>query len=315
MATLLPIPVLSNPSARVGGGGRPLASVNRALRFAGRSAEHVSARSPAEVTERLRELIVAGEQRVLLVGGDGLVHHAAQAAANSPLALGIVPSGTGNDIARGFSIPSNVAGAIGTALIDPVAVDVLRVRELDGDQQRIVVSVCTLGFSGDVNERANRLRRPRGRLRYTVATMFELRHLRTLPLSIELDDEPAVSIDETLLAVANTPFFGGGMMIAPKADPTDAALDVCSIGTVGRVELLRVFPRVFRGKHLSHRAVSTHRAERVVIRQRDGDVPIAVWGDGEPIGHLPVEITVVANALPIAGARVAKPPSGPILKR
>jgi diacylglycerol kinase (ATP) len=104
------------------------------------------------------------------------------------------------------------------------------------------------------------------------------------------------------------------MMIAPKADPTDAALDVCSIGKVGRVELLRVFPRVFRGKHLSHPAVSTHRADRVVIRQRDSEDPIAVWGDGELIGHLPVEITVIASALPIAGARIVKP-GGPILKR
>jgi diacylglycerol kinase (ATP) len=313
MTDMKPIPVLSNPSARAGGGGRPMSSITRALRFAGRSPQHLAARSPDEVTERLRELIVAGEQRVLLVGGDGLVHHAAQAATNSPLALGIVPTGTGNDVARGLCIPTNVAGAIGTALIDEVAIDVLRVRELDAAQQHIVVSVCTLGFSGDVNARANQLRRPRGRFRYTAATMLEIRQLRTMALSIEFDDEPAVDVDETLIAIANTPFFGGGMMIAPKADPTDAILDMCCIGKVGRVELLRVFPRVFRGKHLSHRAVTTQRAERVVIRQRDGGEPVAVWGDGEPIGHLPIEITVVPGSLPVAGARVFKP-GAPIVK-
>ncbi|HUP73513.1 MAG TPA: diacylglycerol kinase family protein [Acidimicrobiales bacterium] len=312
MADLTLIPVLSNPSAR-GGGGRPMSSITRALRFAGRSPAHVSARSPDEVTERLRELIVAGEERVLLIGGDGLVHHAAQAAVNSPLTLGIVPTGTGNDVARGLSIPTNVAGAVGTALIDQVAIDVLRVRELPSGEPRIVVSVCTLGFSGDVNARANRLRRPRGRFRYSAATMLELKQLRALSLSIELDDEPAVAIESTLMAIANTPFFGGGMMIAPKADPTDGILDICCIGKVGRFELLRVFPRVFRGKHLSHRAVSTHRAERVVIRQRDGDESVAVWGDGEPIGNLPVEITVVAASLPVAGARVFKP-GAPIVK-
>jgi len=288
-----------------------MSSITRALRYAGHSPAHLAARSPDEVTERLRELIVAGETRVLLVGGDGLVHHAAQAAVNSPLALGIVPTGTGNDVARGLSIPSNVAGSIGTALLDAVAIDVLRVRELNGGDQRIVVSVFTLGFSGDVNGRANQLRRPRGRFRYTAATMLELKRLRALPLTIEYDDEPAIAIDETLIAVANTPFFGGGMKIAPKADPTDGILDICSIGKVGRFELLRVFPRVFPGKHLSHRAVSTHRAERVVIRQREGDERVAVWGDGEPIGHLPVEITVVASSLQVAGARVIKP--GPSL--
>jgi diacylglycerol kinase (ATP) len=312
MTDTTPIPVLSNPSARAGG-GRPMSSIVRALRFAGRSPEHLSARSPDEVTERLRELIVAGEQRVLLVGGDGLVHHAAQAAANSPLTLGIVPTGTGNDVARGLCIPTNVAGAIGTALIDQVAIDVLRVRALDSGTQRIVVSVCTFGFSGDVNARANQLRRPRGRFRYTAATMLEIRRMRALPLSIALDDEPAVEVDQTLMAIANSPFFGGGMMIAPRADPTDGILDICGIGKIGRTELLRVFPRVFRGKHLSHRAVSTHRAERVVIRQRGGDEPVAVWGDGEPIGHLPIEITVAAGALPVAGARVFKP-GAPIIK-
>jgi diacylglycerol kinase (ATP) len=312
MTDTTPIPLLSNPAARAGG-GRPMSSIIRALRFAGRSPEHLAARSPDEVTERLRELIVAGEQRVLLVGGDGLVHHAAQAAANSPLTLGIVPTGTGNDVARGLCIPTNVAGAIGTALIDHVAIDVLRVRELNSGDQRFVVSVCTFGFSGDVNARANALRRPRGRFRYTAATMLEIRRLRTLSLSIELDDEPAVEVDETLMAIANTPFFGGGMMIAPKADPTDGILDICGIGKIGRIELLRVFPRVFRGKHLSHRAVTTHRAERVVIRQRGGDEPVAVWGDGEPLGHLPIEITVVAGSLPVAGARVFKP-GAPIVK-
>jgi diacylglycerol kinase (ATP) len=244
---------------------------------------------------------------VLLVGGDGLVHCAAQAAVQTRLSLGIVPRGTGNDVARGLSIPANVAGSVGTALVDPVPIDVLRVRSIDTDESHIVVSVCTLGFSGDVNSRANALRRPRGRLRYTAATMLELRGMRTCALSIELDDEPAVAVDDTLIAIANTAFFGGGMMIAPKADPTDGVIDVCSIGKVGRIELLRVFPRVFRGKHLTHRAVSTHRAQRVVIRQRDESDPIAVWGDGEPIGHLPVEITVVQDALSVAGARVPKP--------
>src|SRR5688500_223570 len=236
MANTTPIPVLSNPSARAGR-GRPMSSITRALRFAGRSPEHVSARSPDEVTERLRELIVAGEERVLLVGGDGLIHHAAQAATNSPMALGIVPTGTGNDVARGLSIPNNVAGAIGTALLDHVPIDVLRVRELHSGEQRIVVSVSTFGFSGDVNHRANRLRRPRGRFRYSVATMLELKGVRALSLSIELDDEPPVAVEATLMAIANTPFFGGGMMIAPKADPTDGILDICCIGEVGRFEL------------------------------------------------------------------------------
>ena len=96
------VPVLSNPSARAGGGGRPMSSITRALRFAGRSPQHLAARSPAEVIEQLRELILAGEQRVLLVGGDGLVHHAAQAADELAVGIGIVPTGTGNDIARGL---------------------------------------------------------------------------------------------------------------------------------------------------------------------------------------------------------------------
>jgi diacylglycerol kinase (ATP) len=301
---LEPIAVLTNPSAA--GAKRAMKTVTRALRFATRSPQVHSAQSPAEVTDRVRDLIDRSEPQVLLIGGDGLVHCAAQAAAESRLVIGIVPRGTGNDVARGLSIPTNIPGAVGTALIDAVPIDVLRVRSLDGDRSHVVVSVCTLGFSGDVNARANALRRPRGRLRYTIATLLELPGMRQCALSIELDDEPAVAVDDTLIAIANTAFFGGGMMIAPHADPTDGMLDICSIGKVGRVELLRVFPRVFGGRHLTHKAVSSHRAQRVVIRQRDGADPIAVWGDGEPIGHLPVEITVLPRALPVAGARVPK---------
>lgn len=300
MADTDTVPVLVNAAARRTSARRRRA-VERALAFAGRRAEFHQTERAEDIDAWIDAQAEAGHERALIVGGDGLVHRAIQRAAPARLALGIVPTGTGNDFARALQLGTDAAAAVAAALIDPVAIDALRV---DGD--RLVASVITLGFSGDVNARANRLRWPRGSLRYSVATMLELRRLGARPLRITLDDRTVLECDATILAIANTGYFGGGMWIAPPADPADGLLDICVIGRVRRFELLRVFPKVFRGSHAQHPAVSMHRARRVAI-EAVHDEPVEVWGDGEPLGTLPISVAVDRAALRIAGARPVEP--------
>ena len=143
--------------------------------------------------------------------------------------------------------------------------------------ERWAASGATAGFSADVNDRANRLRRPKGQTRYTVATVLELPALKRRPTTITVDGA-AHAHDAVMIAVANTAWFGGGMHICPDADPDDGLLDVTVVDGVGRIALLWFFHRVFKGTHLDHPKVHTHRGRRIEIAAE-----VAFWGDGEPI--------------------------------
>ena len=237
-----------------------------------------------------RTAVAEGAERIVVVGGDGLVHLAVQALAGTTTALGIVPVGTGNDFARGLAtIPDDPVEATRLALGEPRPMDAIRA------DTGWVASVATAGFSGDVNRRANRLRFPKGPSRYSVATMLELPTLRNIPARITVDGV-VHEFDAALLAVANTGWFGGGMQIAPDARPDDGMLELTVVADVGRLELLWFFRLVFSGRHMTHPKVHGLRGRHVTIDAADLDL----WGDGEAIGSAPASLEAVDGALRVA---------------
>lgn len=236
-----------------------------------------------------------GADRVVLAGGDGLVHIAIQALANTPAVMGLCPIGTGNDFAAGMGIPSDIEEAVAASLGAPTPVDLMRIGEIWG------ASVATAGFSADVNKRANSMRFPKGSSRYTVATLLELGRLDSRPYEVTIDGE-SFSVDATLITVANTGYFGGGMHITPSAHPDDGLLDVTLVGEVGRLELLAWFRKVFSGSHLDHGAVSVHRGRSVTIAGPD----VHLWADGEPAPEGPTTIDAAPRALRLAGVTLPR---------
>jgi diacylglycerol kinase (ATP) len=282
--------LLTNPTARAGAAAGKATEVAKKLRDRGLDVIEVVGSNAAETGVALQEAVDAGAERVIAVGGDGLVHLAVQAVAQSPAILGVVPSGTGNDFAGGLGLSSDVDGAIDAALAQPTPIDLIRIGDAWG------ASVATVGFSVAVNERANRMRFPRGSSRYTIATLLELPRLRTdgYELSVDGDDHDMAA---TLITVANTTNFGGGMCISPDARPDDGLLDVTIVGDVGRRELLTWFRKVFDGSHLDHPAVSTLRGRTITLAAGDAQV----WADGEPVSPTPVTLAAVPGALLLAG--------------
>ena len=294
--------VLANPTAGRGHGPDTLTSITNALRALGADPVLVDAPTRASVVGVVQRAVDDGATRLVVVGGDGLVHLAAQVLASTKVALGLVPVGTGNDFARALQIPTGRERAIEHALGEPVAIDAMRTNH------GWIASVGTIGFSAAVNARANRLRHPRGRARYTIATLRELPALRPLPVRITVDGAVR-ECELALAAIANTRFFGGGMAVCPHADPTDGHLDVALVGAVGRATLLRFLPRVFRGTHTSHPAVTMLTGRRIRIELTDEGGRVArdagLWGDGESVGALPVDIEVVPQALHVAGVHLS----------
>lgn len=297
--------LLANPTAGGGRGGRLVGLVAALLRAQGTGVEVVSGRDTDDAFDLLRAAVEPGVDQgadaVVALGGDGLVNLAVQVVAETEIALGIVAAGTGNDVARALGLP----------LGDPVAaVDVIlkaigsgQVRRVDAGRAagRWFAGVLSSGFDSMVNERANRMRWPRGPARYNVAIAAELRTFRPVPYLLELDGV-RWETEAMLVAVGNGSSYGGGMRICPGADLADGLFDVSVLGTIGTAEFVRMFPSVYSGRHVEHPALTVRRAREVSLVARG----VTAYADGERISALPVTCEVVPGALnvlaPVIGA-------------
>ncbi len=278
--------LLINPSTRRGRADGE--AVEAGLTQRGIRIERIVPTGPGDIAAALER---AQPEHVVAVGGDGLVHHALPALVASNTPVGIVSSGTGNDFARALGLPKRRSAAIDRAIGPTKAIDLLTVTHANGATS-LVATVVTAGFSGKVNATANSRSFPKGQMKYTVASLTELRRLEPFPVrtGIEELDGPC-----TFFAVANTRFFGGGMAIAPGADPQDGSLHATVVGDVPAWQLALVLPSVFVGQHVRHPKVHQHVSTRMAI-EHDQDV----WADGELIGSGSIEVEVMPGALLVA---------------
>ena len=164
-----------------------------------------------------------GTDALVVVGGDGVITDALQALAGTEIPLGIVPAGTGNDHAREFGLPTKDPAAAADIVADgwTETIDLGRIRDRNG-ASKWFGTVAAAGFDSLVTDRANRMRWPRGRMRYNLAMLAELSQLRLLPFRLVLDGHREIDTNLTLAAFGNTRSYGGGMLICPDADPPTA---------------------------------------------------------------------------------------------
>lgn len=284
------VALLVSPFVGPGGGHRLRGRVAERLRAGGCAVRHLWPRDVEDVAPRVRAAVAAGAEAVVVVGGDGTFHQALQAVAGTAVPLGLVPAGTGNDVARHLDLPRDDVDA---------AVDVVlrgRTTVLDAARagDRWFMTVLAAGFDAVVNERANRMTWPRGHSRYTLATLAELRTFRPLPYVLELDGR-TLRLDAMLVAVGNGPSFGGGLRICEGADLHDGLLDVVVIRPVSRAELVRTYPKLYRGTHTSHPQYEHHRVRRVTVAAPG----VVGYADGERLGALPLTIECVPDAVKV----------------
>ncbi len=291
--------MLLNPAAGRGRGRRSLAAVAAAARRHGVVVEVPE--SPAEVVAVARRAADEGVERLLAGGGDGTWHQAARGLAGSDCALAPIALGTGNDLARELGFSLDPAVAIDQAMAAPV----IRI-DLGRAAGGIFCGIAGSGFDSECAEYSQSVRRLRGPLVYIWSVLRVL--ARFVPLSATLDhDGGRFSGDVMFISLANTRWFGGGMQIAPRADSADGLLDVVIVHRVSRARLLAVFPRVYRGSHLGHPAISTLRTSRA----RFGfDRPSMLYGDGERVAAVPcaveggLEVSLDPRALAVVRPRI-----------
>ncbi len=300
--------VLVNPAAGGGRAGRfwdrmrPVAEALSPIRV-------VMAADAAGSRRAVADALASGCSRVVAVGGDGTAHlvaNAILAGQAGSVVFGIVPAGTGSDLARALSIPRAPVAALRQALVGlSVPVDA---GFCEGAASRFAfVNIASAGIGGLVDEAVNAIP-DRGRTAFLRATLAALWRYRCVPVRVSLDDREWYEGPLFLLAVANGTTFGKGMRVAPQARPDDGLLDVVAVGEVSGWELLLRLPQVYLGRHLHARPVLHARARKVCLEPLAPLPPLDADGETYPSG--PVTFTIAPGALRIAASPSPSVPRG-----
>ncbi|MBO0703290.1 MAG: diacylglycerol kinase family lipid kinase [Candidatus Dormibacteraeota bacterium] len=298
--------VIVNPASAGGRTGRTWPAIAATLRGAGLSFDSALTRARGEATVLTREALGQGWPMVVAAGGDGTTHEvvngffdeAGQAIA-SQTRLGLVPLGTGGDFRRTFGVPTDTAAAAQVLRAARTRrIDVGRVTFVQDDGSsgaRVFCNIADAGLGGEVVHRVNHgVRLGSGQLTFLLASAVSLLAWRNRRLRVEADGE-VQELTAQQAVVANARYYGGGMCIAPGAEPDDGLLDLVLVGDVGRLQNLRLLGPLRAGTHLEGGfPITTRRVRRVKV---EAETMVRVDADGEQPGHLPATFEVIPDAL------------------
>jgi diacylglycerol kinase (ATP) len=285
-----------NPAAGRGRGRLPLPHVADTLASVDADVQVLVSADLADARRIAAAAFDAG-RGVVACGGDGTVCALAGLAAERDGVLAIVPSGSGNDLARHLGVPRGDAGAAAALLVAGrvVRVDLGRAGAADGTNAWFT-TVANAGFDAEANRWANTIDWVSGTSLYVLAVLRTLSSYTPRRVRVTVGDD-VLDTRAWLVAVANARSYAGGMLIAPDAALDDGALDVCIVGPVSRAAFLRTFPRVFGGTHTRHPMVEIRRGARVVVEMPETPEPAELWASGERVGPLPAVLEAVPGAL------------------
>ena len=234
---------------------------------------------------------------VIAIGGDGIVHLCIQEIFDQDIALHVIAAGTGNDFANttyfGLADIDKSITHLRSFSEEVIDLGIVKTRDI----QKVFVQVLSTGFDAIVNERANRIRFIRGRVKYTIATLLVLARFKPIEYEIEIDGSYR-KLSAMLISVANGPTYGGGMRICPEAVRDDQKLDVIIIKPVSKFELLRVFPKVFSGGHVGHSQIEFHKVREISLSAKT-----LALADGEYISQLPIKVAIAGSRLKLVTNR------------
>jgi diacylglycerol kinase (ATP) len=284
------IALLTNPTSGKGKGAKVRQRALSRLRDGGLTVRDLQGRDAHEALDLARQCVADGVDALVVCGGDGMVHLAVQALGTTGTPLGIVPAGTGNDVARYFDLPRKDPDAA----VDRVLAGATRTVDLARSGSQFFVTVLAAGFDAVVNERANRMTWPKGQMRYNIATLAELRVFEPLPYTLQLDDRQ-ISLEAMLVAVGNGPSFGGGLRITEGAVLDDGLLDVVIIKPMSKPDLVRTYPKLYKGTHVHHPQYEHHLVRSVTVAAPG----IVSYADGERFGPLPLTVECAPGALTV----------------
>ncbi|MCL4425856.1 MAG: diacylglycerol kinase family lipid kinase [Firmicutes bacterium] len=280
-----------NPVAGRGRAARVWARLQDQLKNQGMIFETHYTQGPGHAMEIGRKAVEQEVQQLVVVGGDGTLHELVNGVGPTGKRLGVIPAGTGNDLARTLKIPHRPEAALGLLFHG-------REREIDLGlvNGHYFTNIAGVGFDAAVAHHVNTGRHLiNGTVTYLLAVLMQLWKFRCLPAEITLDGEK-LSRRIFLLAAGNAKYYGGGMMMVPSAEPDDGTLDVVLGWDFTRLEILRALMLIFSGRHLGLPKLLQRRVREIYVTSSQ---PLALHADGEVIGTTPAHFRIVPRALKV----------------
>lgn len=298
MAKPQPWRLIANPAAARGRARHIAGVASENLRKRGISIELIETEAPGHAGELARGAVAQGAERIVVCGGDGTIHEVLPTLAGSEAALGLLPFGTANDFARSLGIPRKLQPAVETLITGKEAL-----VDLGMENDRYFCTVAAFGFDAEVSQAMEDGLVP---LSGTVGYLYAaIQHIVNFdpPRTRIAGDFGTAEGEMLLVAAAVTRSYGGGMQIAPHADPADGKFDVVIVDAVDKLTMVTILPQVFWGGHVRHPAVRVERTASLSI-ETDG-IARLLHADGEPLTTTPAHMRIAPNSLRVVVPRGA----------
>lgn len=302
--------VIVNPQAGSGQAGRLETQIRRELEAAGITYVWAPTRGPRDASELSRRARLEQVDVIVVVGGDGTVNEVVHGFLDSDgracpgPALCLIPAGTGGDFRKTFDWDNSVSSGVERLRRNrkrPLDLGLVELTRLDGSlERRAFANILSFGVGGLTDQLVNA--GPKwiggkaaffwGALRATLA-------YRPTPVELRVDDEEWLAGAILNVAIANGRYFGGGMHVAPAADPSDGVFDLVAITDRTKFEGIALAPRLYQGTHMGQPGVVHGRGRRIEARATRPSAEVLIDLDGEMPGKLPLTVEIAPNALSI----------------
>ncbi|MGC9995937.1 MAG: diacylglycerol kinase family protein [Terriglobia bacterium] len=283
--------ILVNPNAGRGKTRLVLREALAVIRRGGISADVQESRDAQHLLALARLAATEKPDAVVSLGGDGTQHYVLNGITGSAIPMGIIPCGSGNDLAKGLGIPIQTRAAAQVLCAGNTRrVDLGRVGNT------VFSCIAGAGFDSVVTRYNNeRVRWLKGSLAYAWSILRSLENYRPEPLEI-VSDVQRFSGEVIFAVVGNNVSYGGGIHLTPRARLDDGLLDVCIVPYIGKWELLRWVPSAYRGQHLRHPRIIYFQTPKVSLKSASR---LELFGDGEFMQELPATIEIVPRGLSV----------------
>jgi len=299
------VAAIVNPQSAGGKTGRTWSGTRERLEKACGSVSTFETRSSGHAINLTAEAIRLGHRTIIAVGGDGTVNEVVNGLFSEGrlielgATIGLIPQGTGSDFRRTLKIPQDEAGAIGTIIGGhTIDLDVMKViyRRPDGsDGTRYAVNLTSFGMGGAVATRVNRSSKSLGgTVAFLTATAMATLGFRGNTVTLTTDTDEFKNVLITNVAIGNGQYHGAGMLVCPRAVIDDGLLDITIVDKMSLWELTRNIAMLYNGDIYNHPKVHYRQTRKLVATSRE---PTLIEIDGETLGTLPIEATIIPGAL------------------
>ncbi len=303
--------VILNPAAASGLAMRKLGEIGDVMRRYELRHEIVMTRARGHAAELAHAARADGVDVIAVVGGDGTLNEVVQAYVSADGVaiagpdLALIPCGTGGDFKKTLGMSGALDEAIGRirhGARRSIDLGVLRITGPSGDlRTHAFVNIASFGIGGQVDALVNAgggaMRALGGKAAFFVATLRAMATYKNASVRVKVDGATWFEGAVFNVAIANGRFFGGGMMIAPQADPSDGRFEVVALGDLTRAEIVGLTAKVYRGAHLSQDGVRVTHGVRIEAEAIHPWATVLADVDGEQPGKLPLLATIVKGAL------------------